>query len=460
MLGKPEAPEAMREGIGQGDGQSDDGAPLVEQLDGSAPRPDANRWLVVWRASALLVLVALLVVGAANVIPRPVSTATFILRRGPTPTPVVPDGWARRGPSDASAIAFGQAPSPTAYACGPDSAPPGSSPVNTIHLYGSADGGSTWRALSFQIAGLPSDGLHGFFGISCMLSVNPANAKEVALLVGYQACGQGFANALYRSHDGGATWGQMMLPAWDASGEVSQASGTVAWVGPALYVAADEPCGTPLNRVAVSANGSAFTWANDDALFADAPSDATLGPFTPVAPYVYVRLDSRANCPPTCNLFKRSSDGGRTWTTFTATWQGQQLYVLNESAPSGDGSLFAQYYPQQQNPCDSPRAYYRSTDGGATWDKLPPLYEGLVIEQALTAPDGTVYVSAVSKCAGSSVLWGIYRHNSGDEGWTQIVPLPGSAGITLTWDQAGHPAGLWATPASQGQAPILVYQAP
>lgn len=439
----------------------DGDALLIEPLEGGKPKPDMNRWQVIWRVSALLVLVALLVVGAANVFPHPAGKSTMVFRPGPTPTPIFPDGWARRGPSDASFVAFGQSPATVAYACGPDSAPPGSAPPHGINLYSSADDGNTWRQLSFQIADLPSNGgLHGFFGVSCALIVAPANAMDVVLLVGYQACGQGFADALYGSRDGGATWQQMMLPAWDPSGEQAQASGMVAWVGSLLYVAGDEPCGAPLNRVAVSANGGAFQWVNNGALFANAPSDATLGPFTPVAPYLYVRLDSRANCPPACDLYKRSSDSGRTWTTFTATWQGQQLDVLDEPPPSGDGSLFAQYYPAQQDPCATTRAYYRSTDQGATWSPLPPLYEGVFIQQALVAPDGTVYASATSKCPGSSVLWGIYRHRTGDDGWAQVASLPGGAPITLSWNQDGHPSGLWATPSSRGQSPIVVYHAP
>lgn len=433
----------------------DDGAPLIEPLDGSPHKPDVNRWLIIWRVAALLVLLALLVVGAANVLPHPAGKSASVFRPAPTPTPVVPDGWVRRGPSDASAIAFGQSPSTLAYACGPDSSLP-----HGINLYSSADGGNTWHQLSFHIAGLPNDGVHGFFGISCMLSVDPADAKDVALLIGYQACGQGLASAVYRSRDGGATWQQMTLPAWDSSGEQAQAAYEFAWVGSTLYVAALQPCGMPLNRVAVSTNGDAFRWVNDDALFTGAPSDATLGPFTPVAPDLYVRLDSRASCPPTCSVYKRSGDGGRTWTPFTATWQGQQLDVLDGFDVGGVDSLYAQYYPDNQDPCTITRTYYRSTDEGATWATLPPLYEGMFIQQAFAAPDGTLYANASSICPGSSVLRGVYRHGAGDVGWAQIASMPGGSPITLSWDEAGHPTGLWATPSSPRQAPILVYHSP
>ncbi len=431
----------------------DDDAPLVERLDGSAPPPSPDTLRSVSRIVTFTILVALLLLGVIHVWSQPSGIpATATLSD-------IPSGWLRRGPADTASIAFGQSPPTVGYACGPDSVPPGSFPAHAINLYGSADGGSTWRELSFQIAGLPTDGgVHGFFGVSCVLSVDPVDAKDVALLVEYQACGQGFANALYRSRDGGATWLQMTLPAWDSSGEQSQASAEIAWAGAKLYVAALEPCGAALNRVAVSANDDAFTWVNNDDLIGNDPADVRIGSMTSSGSYVYIREDFAANCTQTCAGFKRTDDGGQTWDVFAPEWQGRELTLLDGAAQTGAHSLFAQYVPDGQDICSLQRTYYRSTNDGATWAELPQLPTGLVVAQAQDAPDGAVYAEVTGLCGESAFQWGIYRLDSSDALWVRIAEDP-QATITLNWNQDGRPAGLWATPLIPPGVIHLIYHA-
>jgi hypothetical protein len=214
-------------------------------------------------------------------------------------------------------------------------------------------------------------------------------------------------------------------------------SSTFGWVGTTLFVDT-APSGTPPSRtqnLAASANGAPFTWTSFpvpvDGIFSDAGA-------------LYVLGRSSGPCSATnsgCDDLYRSTNLGASWTHLTPIYNGNNVGV---EAFAAGGSAFLGY---DVRAFSGPNTYpmVRSTDGGATWEPLPGFAAGMQAStEALMTPDGTVYVDVFSD-GSSQQQSGIYRLTPGTSTWALVSPaVPATVHLVMvSWDAGGHPAALW-----------------
>ncbi|HEY7356955.1 MAG TPA: hypothetical protein VH590_10835, partial [Ktedonobacterales bacterium] len=159
--------------------------------------------------------------GAALPTPTPGGFSYSSLTSQPTPGP----GWTLAGPQYASSIAFAPGAPETAYACGVEQAT--GSQLVPIRVGISRDYGHTWQMFSTPAV-----------GVSCNLSVDPTNARDVLLIVSPDnQCASPAASKLYRALDGGEQWSRWSLPPQDSDQSPALLCAQWAWVGSTLYIA-------------------------------------------------------------------------------------------------------------------------------------------------------------------------------------------------------------------------------
>jgi hypothetical protein len=210
------------------------------------------------------------------------------------------------------------------------------------------------------------------------------------------------------------------------------------WVGATFFLDA-APAGTPPSRtqnLAMSANGGPFAWTSfplpAGGIFTD---DSTL----------YVLAGSSAPCSATaggCDDLYRSTNLGATWTHLTPIYNGNNVQV---EAFAPGGSAFLGYDVRAfAGPNTYPMVW--SMDGGATWRPLPGFAAGMqAATDALIAPDGTVYVDVFDDGSSPQQQNGIYRLPPGATQWALVSPVvpAGLHLVMVSWDAGGHPAALW-----------------
>ena len=214
-------------------------------------------------------------------------------------------------------------------------------------------------------------------------------------------------------------------------------SSTFGWVGTTLFVNA-APSSTPPSRtqnLAASVNGGSFTWTSFPLPAGGIFSDAST---------LYLLAGSSALCSASiggCDDLYRSTNLGASWTHLTPIYNGNNVQV---EAFAPGGSTFLGY---DVRAFSGPNTYpmVRSTDGGATWEPLPGFAAGMqAATDALIAPDGTVYVDVFSDRS-SQQQSGIYRLTPGTGSWALVSPVvPANLHLVMvSWDASGHPAALW-----------------
>ena len=210
--------------------------------------------------------------------------------------------------------------------------------VSPAGLYRSQDGGATWGALIAPPAGQTF--VHG-------IAIDARNGD--VWLAGR------VPNGLYRSQDGGATWSSLIAP--------------------------------PAGQVGVT--GIAIDARNGDVWLAGTNPDG-----------IY-----------------RSQDGGFTWGALIAGPTGQtNVTGVAIDARNGDVWLSG----------GSPNGLYRSQDGGATWSSLiaPPAGQTAVQDVAIDARNGDVWLAGTTPD-------GLYRSQDGGATWGPLIAAPaGQTGVT------------------------------
>jgi hypothetical protein len=204
-----------------------------------------------------------------------------------------------------------------------------------------------------------------------------------------------------------------------------------AWVGTTLFAAVGNPAPHVL---AASKNGGAFTWVNTS--FAPAPFAAVGNTL-----YAYAATDSSA-CPKEssseCLEIAKTSDLGASWSRILPLYQGYNVRAL-DVLPDGMTMIGQE---TRAASTAGPYPVLRSTDGGATWQALPdyPSGSGGNDTQAVFAtPDGGVFIYL-----GGAPACNVYKLAPGATAWAcsaqTAVPFHF---VSVTWDAQGHPARLW-----------------
>jgi photosystem II stability/assembly factor-like uncharacterized protein len=219
----------------------------------------------------------------------------------PGATLAVTQNWqTAKGVPNGENVAFSSTSPHTGYAC----AFTQGSPYPSMRLYATQDGGATWQATAGQVtAG------------QCQLTINPANPQDVTMLA--SRCGvnvncNGELPLAYRTLDGGQTWSQLSMPAGAEDGYVNV--GDPLYAGNALYAFASTSASytqyqpSLKHQLAVSISGQPFIWIDLTNLVSK-----NYGPvFASGNAFDIVAGD------PSHPLIRSTTDGGQTWTTFTA----------------------------------------------------------------------------------------------------------------------------------------------
>src|SRR5262249_41197081 len=135
----------------------------------------------------------------------PTATATVSLATAHSEWTVLPNP-----PADATNITFAPSNPRLGLLCtSVDRVVPSAQPK----LYKTTDGGQSWQeARGVRASQAPSTS-SGLLGFSCNTFINAADANAVFLqqiALTTEGAGVAVARALYRSHDGGVTWGQRL----------------------------------------------------------------------------------------------------------------------------------------------------------------------------------------------------------------------------------------------------------
>jgi hypothetical protein len=421
----------------------DDGALgfTIEPLypDRPPPRLRLSR-RVLLSALSLASALALLLVGISYV--RSASPPAQSVRTAASPTPSTlstpstppPPGWTFAGPSDAQAIVFAPSDPATAYTCGTVHLDLPSAPAEVV-VDVSHDFGRTWRALS-----LP------WFSPWCDITVSPNDPSDVVVAtVVCASCGPNPLVNLFRTTNGGGFWQLWPLPA-DGPAGGNFTDFVWAWAGSTLFLAPSFEGEQGFHYLAASIAQQPFAWVGGSSLFAHKPANAVILGLTGVGSSLFVTFGCASGCPVTATPMLRSDDGGATWTPYTPTVAGSQVYLVS-LGPSGAG-LFATV-EQASGTLPAFTSYARSLDGGRTWQPLPAFPDAQLMAPLtlLAAPDGTAYAALWNCCGGPDLLarQGIYRLAPGAASWTYVGPFPGnpSGRIVLSWNAGGHPQALW-----------------
>jgi hypothetical protein len=371
-----------------------------------------------------------------------------------TPTTQVLQVSPSQGWVTASALAGGKAITfsidhpLTGYACG--NADLGANPPSTMPLkvWQTQNGGRTWSAPMLMPVDAPN----------CAIQVSPSNPNDIVVSVIQSLCQGGcdtnelLPSSWYRSLDGGQSWNAISAPDPHVLEEF-------IWAGPTLfeYFQGNPGWEGPVNiphTLLASTNGNAFVPADNASYHAQlqgAPPHTLIG-------LAYYSLGSTLSI--VCEtgatpayIVLQSSDGGVTWTHFTAATEYGTTYIA--AITSADGSnLYAIAYDATTNQDE----LMETTDGAHTWQvraALPgiPEINARKQQQYAFAPDGTVIVSIQTL---TNTIPGVrpYELAPGATTWQPLAPKETTYNHlfgAISWGTDGHPVAVWAmtlTPSS------------
>jgi hypothetical protein len=386
---------------------------------------------------ALIVLSLVVMVGAIIALLQLVgsgsgATKNAVSKAAATATPIKLVNWqTATTPHATMSLQFSASDPSIAYLCATDG--PTSAMGALPRIYKSVDGAKSWSLLADAPALQPIAGQPATLA-QCAVFVDARDPQDVFFQqTQFQAIGAGFAikRALYRSHDGGATWSQL-AELDKTNGFAALAvfgSRLVAQAIPSVYGASQ--CGPnpgmpqPISLIDASDDGGQ-TWQPIGQSVAAAGYTPRTMAVAGVALFAIADKIPSGSCQASdSDTLWRSTDGGATWTPTSLTQPSIQSISFVARA---DG---AGYYGLAQAPSldgTSVRALFTS-DTGATWTPLPqlptaktptPTFTGAVTASgdALVAVDGggTVY-----RCHASAAAprWAPYA--SGMSGQWQTV---------------------------------------
>lgn len=340
-------------------------------------------------------------------------------------------GWNPAGTNASQDIAFAPSEPSIAYDCAAPDLSPSFTPV-PIAVAVTRDTGRTWNAL-------PTPGA----GVTCSLTVNPTDARDVVLMVSPSSTFVSAPITLYRSGDGGQHWQRLSLPP-RAGGQLKGAEyAWWAWSGGSLYLAPYFSGTSAYTDLAVSVNGGPFVWVQENGLFRGGAAGDSINLLLGTTNTLYVVLASpQTACITACTRLLASGNGGVSWSAYAPTFKGHSINVLWAGA---DGrTLFGSYF---DDPGQAAGKYAYSPDGGANWRQVTPLPQRSIASSMLATPDGSFYavLDTDPDSPPGTVLPGVYRLTPGATTWTFIAPpVDGIGGpIVVSWDSTGHPVALW-----------------
>jgi hypothetical protein len=215
-------------------------------------------------------------------------------------------------------------------------------------------------------------------------------------------------------------------------------------VGPTLFLAPDVVGEASFTRLAASVQGQPFAWVDPHALYPGGAPDSAISALLAMRSTLAVSFVSDPSCRPGCDRVMAIGRDGASWSLATPAFAGHPVQLL---AASGDGTILFGQTVQDAAASAGSRAYFRSTDSGATWQALPSLPRGLIALTMLAAPDGTLFAELYSSDGpvGTTTTRGIYKLAPLATAWTYRAPYPEDAGgpVAVAWDARGHPLALW-----------------
>jgi hypothetical protein len=433
-LSADEAPDAADDDIG---------ALRITSLR-PAPHPFSMRRLLNWESLivAAITLLALIGVWLPGIISQRVGSSSDQngSSLGSRVSSERGDGWQPIGPSWAQDVAFA-ADGRTGYICGPTGL--GDTPVLVARFDVRTALVNTW-----------SETTNPATGIRCQIAVSPLDPNEVALAVDdcrmptVANCPESISvSRMFRSHDGGATWARIPLPA-------SLAVYGVAWGFSALFVQVwgqlnGDGAATPTAPAKASAH---LLVSRDDGPFTEVGAEQLVGratQFDYIALFssgqtLFVALNS-APCSGYCLTIAHTSDDGDHWQNYTTTYASRP--ITPAFAQPNSLTLIGWVFRQS----DQKLALLRSRDAGAHWTLLPdlprnPSTGGVTV---FATPNGTLYVASYG------VVHAVYELPAGQDSWRSIAPMPTGMPLAVQYDAAGQAVALWgqASEWSFGSAP-------
>ena len=365
-------------------------------------------------------------------------------------------------PAAIGSLAFAPSAPQTGYVCGVSSTSADNAATTPPYVVATSDGGQSWHTVAGSAAHAKS---------ACALFVDQNNGRDVFAEAGDFSRGQ---QQLYRSQDGGATWKTIPKPSIsDMNTSViavavvqSRLLAMIAVNGegapPHSFFASDNG-GQSWKPVDLMVNGQALQiseqlWFDGPALVVEAAPPCTEG-CGYALPVGSGRMGKRplnqplSSQPPTPNYYFKSTDGGRTWTSFATPVSNLGNLAF---ARSSDG---ATTYALGTAPIE-PGKYimnnigYFSRDGGASWKQLPtfagveqgyPDPGSFAIFGAYVLPDGSVISTSFhtnEAVTGNGSEAGVFLLRLGDPNpaWQPLInslnalalqPVPTSAGVRV-----------------------------
>ena len=421
-LSADEAPDAADDDIG---------ALRITSLR-PAPRPFSMRRLLNWGSLivAVITLLALLIVwlpGAVSQLSGSSSTQTGS-SLGNRVSSERGDGWQPIGPSWAQDVAFA-ADGRTGYICGPTGL--GDTPVLVARFDVRTALVNTW-----------SQTTNPAMGIRCQIAVSPLDPNEVALAVDdcrvptVANCPESIpVSRMFRSHDGGATWAPIHLPA-------PLAVYGVAWGASTLYVQvwghlSDDGPATPTSlakasaHLLVSRNDGPFTEIGAEQLVGRATQFDYIALFSS-GQTLFVALNS-APCSGYCLTIAHTSDDGGHWQNYATTYASRS--ITPAFAQPNSSTLIGWVFRQS----DQKLALLKSPDAGAHWSLLPdlprnPATGGVTV---FATPTGTLYVASYG------VVHEVFELPVGQDSWRSIAPMPTGMPLAVQYDATGQAVARW-----------------
>ena len=428
----PDPPTMQADEAPEGYDDADTGALRVTSLR-PVTRPFSMRRLLNWGSVvvAVIALLALAIAWLPGVVAQRAGSPPA--RNGSSVANDIPrargDGWLPIGPSWAQDVAFA-ADGRTGYICGPTGL--GDTPVLVARFAVATAPVNTW-----------SQTTNPAMGIRCQIAVSPDDPDEVALAVDdcrvptVANCPESIpVSRIFRSHDGGATWIQIPLPA-------PVAIYGVAWSNSTLFLQVwghlsdDEATAAGKNPATASAH---LLVSRSDGPFTEIGSEQLVGratQFDYIALFssgqtLYAALNS-SSCSGSCLTIAHTNDDGGHWKSYTTTYASRPITpaFAQPNASVLIGWVFRQ--------ADQKLALLRSLDFGAHWALLPdlprnPSTGGVTV---FATPDGTLYVASYG------VVREVFELPANGDVWRAVAPMPTGMPLAVQYNAGGQAVALW-----------------
>lgn len=348
---------------------------------------------------------------AAQPTPTPSGTLTPLPTTVTTPETSAPTDWTQvplDGAGGVPSVTFSPTSPRIGYGCSV-------SANHVVSVSMTQDGGSSWTTV----------GTVGRIG-TCLISVDPYNSQDVALVTPGQPFG------VFRSFDGGRSWALDIV--YSAQGSFQR----WGWAGSRLLVATSTGTGasTKTHLFASTAATRATQLDSDGALGSLNLQQVSLLAGSAQGNLIYV-VDGPAGGSAAQWRTLFSADGGSNWAETTFTNQGARV---QPGAFSADGAAIAAIDGSLLS---------LSNDGGRTWEQ-PTAFPGEIDYRSLFVASGSTVV-AISATFDQGDR-NIYTITAGRSHTWAKTPVPAGARlVAVAMGLNGLPASFWIERAANSQ---------